>query len=267
MSELTIAGAQLQVATEAAGVWLGTDEFEGLVERVRADVVALFADQVHRSVWAPPVIASAVVARTGYRNSFPHLLGEVSTQLVHTDLMLTAAACHHAYPLIAETMPTAPFCLAVEATCFRNEATAEPGRLRSFRMREIVFVATPDTCLAWRDGSIQLARMWLAELGIDATVHNADDPFFGPSGRLMRATQRDQQLKWELSVPVGDGTLQAVASSNYHKDHFSTAFGFRGRGEHTLHSSCIGFGLERLALVLLARHGSDVRKWPAFSTR
>jgi len=263
MSELAIAGVQHQIATPAAGVWLSTEEFEAAVGRVRADVVALFSDQVHRSVWAPPVIAGAVVARTGYPNSFPHLLGQVSTQLDRTDLVLTSAACHHAYPLIAETMLSAPFCLAVEATCFRNEATAEPGRLRSFRMREIVFVAEPDICLAWRDESIRRARTWLTGLDIDATVHNADDPFFGPAARLMRATQRDQQLKWELSAPVGDGLLQAVASSNYHKDHFSSAFGFRGRNHRTLHSSCIGFGLERLALVLVAQHGPDVGTWPA----
>jgi seryl-tRNA synthetase len=262
MSELTITGEKQQVPTPAAGVWLSTEGFEAAVGRVRADVVALFADHVHRSIWAPPVIARDVVARTGYPNSFPHLLGEVSTQLDRTDLMLTAAACHHAYPLIAESVLSTPFCIAVEATCFRNEATAETGRFRSFRMQEIVFVAEPEACLRWRDESMERARQWLTGLGVDATVHNADDPFFGPGARLMRATQRDQQLKWELSAPVGDGLRQAVASSNYHKDHFSSVFGFRSQNHHTLHSACIGFGLERLALVLIARHGPEVRTWP-----
>jgi hypothetical protein len=29
------------------------------------------------------------------------------------------------------------------------------------------------------------------------------------------------------------------------------------------HSACIGFGLERIALALLFKHGIDVDSWPA----
>jgi hypothetical protein len=130
-------------------------------------------------------------------------------------------------------------------------------------MREIVFVAEPEACLRWRDEALRRGRDWLARLGIAVTADKADDPFFGPGARLMRAVQREQQLKWELHAPVGEGLRQAVASSNYHKDHFSVAFGFRDADHRPLHSACVGFGLERIAFAFLTRYGPDVDAWPA----
>jgi seryl-tRNA synthetase len=53
----------------------------------------------------------------------------------------------------------------------------------------------------------------------------------------------------------------AVASCNYHKDHFGALFDVRAAGE-VAHTACTAFGLERLALAVLHRHGTDAGSWP-----
>ena len=90
----------------------------------------------------------------------------------------------------------------------------------------------------------------------------ADDPFFGPGRKLYMAAQRLQELKFEFRVAVAPGLVQAVASANLHKDHFGENYGFTA-GDGPGHTSCMAFGLERLALALIEVHGPDVDTWPA----
>src|SRR5207253_2895815 len=113
---------------------------------------------------------------------------------------------------------------AVEANCFRQEATSEIGRLRTFRMVELVTVGTEDHCLQWRAAWLDRVAEWLEALALKVVVEVADDPFFGRGRKLFQAAQRAQELKFELRVPVSDEIVQAVASANYHKDHFGEVF-------------------------------------------
>jgi hypothetical protein len=101
----------------------------------------------------------------------------------------------------------------------------------------------------------------LSELGLDARLEVAADPFFGAGERYLKATQREQRLKWECLAPVADGVRQAVASANYHKDRFGVAFGMIVNGAPA-HSACVGFGLERIVLALTYAHGPDRSRWP-----
>jgi seryl-tRNA synthetase len=79
----------------------------------------------------------------------------------------------------------------------------------------------------------------------------------------MKATQREQGLKFELVVPITSRERPtAVASSNYHLDHFGLAFDIRTADGAVAHSACIGFGLERIALALFSTHGMDPDLWP-----
>jgi seryl-tRNA synthetase len=91
----------------------------------------------------------------------------------------------------------------------------------------------------------------------------ASDPFFGRGGRLMRASQRELELKFEIEVPIfGAEAPTAVASFNYHQDHFTRAFGIEGPDGAEAHSACLGFGLERIAIALFRQHGTDPARWP-----
>ena len=79
---------------------------------------------------------------------------------------------------------------------------------------------------------------------------------------MLAASQREQELKFEVTVPIAGPEPTAVASFNYHQDHFA-AYGIElddGSGAHT---ACLGFGLERIALALFKTHGLEVGSWPA----
>ena len=79
----------------------------------------------------------------------------------------------------------------------------------------------------------------------------------------MAATQKEQELKYELVVPVASpDKLTAVTSSNYHLDHFGHEFNIRTPDGNEAHTACVGFGLERITLALLKKHGFDPDKWP-----
>jgi seryl-tRNA synthetase len=79
----------------------------------------------------------------------------------------------------------------------------------------------------------------------------------------MAATQREQTLKYELVLPITSTEKPtAIASSNYHLDHFGRAFGIRTADGATAHTACVGFGLERIALGLFTTHGFVPSAWP-----
>jgi hypothetical protein len=55
----------------------------------------------------------------------------------------------------------------------------------------------------------------------------------------------------------------AIISGNCHRDHFGGPFSIQlGQGE-VAHSACVAFGVDRVTLALLWRHGLDQSSWPA----
>jgi hypothetical protein len=275
----------LTLDTEVPGLFAFGSTFELLIDALRDAIGRLAAADAATRLGVPPVISRALLERLGYVEAFPHLLGTVHAyagddgqwrELVPvlgdggpwmqrhepTDVVLLPAVCYHLYPQLAAAEFAEPAVFDLSAHCYRHERTAEVGRIRSFRMRELIRVDSPAPVLAWRDGWIERVAGWLRSLGLKVTVEPASDPFFGSAERLMGALQRAEQLKWELVAEVAEGISQAVVSCNYHKDHFSAEFGFR-MDDGEAHTSCIGFGLERIALAILHQHGSDRDHWPA----
>src|SRR5262249_44873689 len=118
-----------------------------------------------------------------------------------------------------------------------------------------VRLGTPTQALRHRDDWIARAQQMLAALGLDARPVLANDPFFGRGGRGLATLQREDSLKYELVVPiVSDDAPTAVASSNYHLDHFSRPFGITTPDGRLAHTACGGFGPERVALALFWAH-------------
>ena len=136
--------------------------------------------------------------------------------------------------------------------------------MQMFRQREYIRLGTPPQVSAFRDLWIERGRDLIASLGLPLAVDVANDPFFGRSGRLMADSQRAQQLKFELLIPVADPQKPtACLSFNYHMDHFGEAWDLRTADGALAHTACVGFGMERITLALLRHHGFDVRAWPA----
>jgi seryl-tRNA synthetase len=278
----------LLIETGVDGLYGRSGQFE--------DVIAAFERLIDRVGGAdgaealrfPPGMSMAYFEKAGYMKSFPQLAGTVHSfcgndhdhmsllkcmeeggdwtkEQKATDIALTPAACYPLYPTIAKRgpLPMTGGLYDLQSYCFRHEPSKEPTRQQMFRMREYVCMGTAahvtDFRQIWMDRGVEM----LKSLGLDVEIDIANDPFFGRAGRMMANNQRDQNLKFELLIPVNSATNKtACMSFNYHQDAFGTKWGLNLADGSVAHTACVGFGLERIALALFAHHGLDVKVWP-----
>jgi seryl-tRNA synthetase len=257
-------------------------------ERVDALITRLAAADRPVRMSFPPVMPVELFGSSGYLRSFPHLAAtlfsfagselDAIAQADHadrgedwsayqsmTDLAMVPAACHPVYPAVASRGPLDGDGTVVDAGAafvFRREPSLDPARLQCFRQREIVCIGPAAVVVAWRNTWRDRAVDALTRLGLDVVAEEANDPFFGRSGRLLAANQRAQELKFEVLADITEPVRTAVASFNYHLDHFVAKHGIAMRSGEPAHTACLGFGLERVVLALFARHGSDPDGWP-----
>jgi seryl-tRNA synthetase len=274
--------------TAANGVQGRTGVFEEVIAALTALITRKRPDGAE-VLRFPPVMSRALLEKSGYLKSFPHLLGCVSSMtgteskirslvegkaagqdwvdaLAATDLVLTPAACYQVYPIIAARgdVPSTGVIVDVESYCFRRETSSELGRMQAFRMREYVCIGAPETALAFRESWKAKAEQMANQLGVPFTLAPASDPFFGRAGKLMAVNQVEQALKFELLIPVNsDDAPTACMSFNYHQDHFGTTWGLRTDDGAVAHTACSAFGLDRLTIALFATHGLDLEAWPS----
>src|SRR3954452_6718338 len=281
----------LLVPSGVPGVYGRGSDFEGVRQRFDAYVprAARAASEQPEILRFPPVLPRRQIEDLGYLENFPHLAGAIfafegteaqaramaetagrpedwSAHQCMTDLMLTPAVCYPVYAAVARrgTLPAGGVTIDPGASyAFRHEPSGDPARLQMFHMRELVRIAEPETVQSWRDTWRDRALQLLVDLGLDARFDVANDPFFGRSGRMMAASQRDQALKFEILVDITDPEPTAIASFNYHQDHFSGLYGIETADGGTAHTACLGFGQERIVLALLRTHGLDTAAWPA----
>jgi seryl-tRNA synthetase len=287
----SIANCVLQ-PTSANGVHARTEVFEKVIDGL-SNAISARREAGTETLRFPPVMSRAIVEKSGYLKSFPHLLGSVSclhggevairnlldgqatdgdwvSGLGATDLVLTPAACYPLYPLVAARgyVPENGLLFDVASYCFRREVSHEPGRLQSFRMREYVFVGAPERALEFRKRWLAHAEELAQQLALPYRLAPASDPFFGRVGKIMAMSQVEQSLKFELLIPVNsEEEPTACMSFNYHQDHFGATWGMQTSNRHTAHTACVAFGLDRLGLALFATHGLEPSMWPAIARR
>ena len=274
--------------TGVDGVYGRSGGYETVVEAL-AIFVSKERDASAEVLRFPPVASRALIEKSGYLKSFPHLLGCVcalgggdkriaasvarfeagetwTDGLETSDLVLTPAACYPVYPMAAARgpIPREGLLFDVASDCFRREPSRDIDRLQSFRMREYVRIGTPDQTMAFREEWKERAVGLAERLGLSYRVEAASDPFFGRAGAMVGRFQVEQQLKFELVVPVRSADAPtACMSFNYHRDHFGLTWGMRGVDGEPAHTACVAFGMDRLAVALFATHGVDSLKWPA----
>jgi seryl-tRNA synthetase len=270
------------------GVYGRTGAYESVVEALAALISRHRAPEAEVFRF-PPVMSRASLEKQGYLKSFPNLVGCVSClhgsereikaaadknddggswteDLQAADLVLSPAACYPVYPIAAErgVVPDEGYVFDVASDCFRHEPSTNIDRFQSFRMREYVRIGTPQQIQDFREPWIARAKGIADALGLPYTVDVANDPFFGRAGAMMAASQLQQSLKFELLIPVlSEDKPTACMSFNHHREHFGEVWGLHNKAGEVLHTGCVAFGMDRLAVALFATHGADIAGWPA----
>lgn len=280
--------SRLLITTGVAGVYGRGGAFEAVCARVADMITRAGGAEAPEQMRFPPLLPRRDLETVGYLKSFPHLAGSVfafaggeeqageqydrasrhedwSEFQSMTELVLTPAACYPVYPAIAARGKLPPGGVTVDAgggLVFRHEPSGDPARMQMFHQREIVRIGEPEAVSAWRERWRERAVSLLRRIGLDARCDVASDPFFGRSGRMLAASQREQALKFEVVVPIAGPEPTAVASFNYHQEHFARAYGIELADGGCAHTACLGFGLERIALALFRAHGLQAASWP-----
>lgn len=268
------------------GLYHRSGTFERIVRGIERIVSAAGAGGYQPLLYFPPVMPREVFVKTDYLRSFPDLTGSVDTfvgddaehatllrmadegedwtrALSPAEVVLCSAACHPLYPSLTGTLPAGGRGFEVQGFCFRHEPSVDPARMQSFRQHEFVFVGESEGALAHRDAWLERGLDLLTGLGLPVERVLANDPFFGRAGRMLAGNQKAGELKFEIVCPItSEERPTAIASANYHLDHFGAPFDIRCADGEAAHSACIGFGLERITLALLRTHGTTLEEWP-----
>ena len=276
----------LLIPTGVDGIYGRSAAYESVAEAVDVLAVAAGAFMGATELRFPPVMPWATFEKNGYLESCPDQMGSVHSfrgnekehaellrrteacedrgpLLATTDIVLCPAACHALYPTQSGILPEGGSRFAIYGYCFRHEPSTDPFRMQSFRMREFVYLGTPEGALAHRDEWIGRGLDVLIGLGLEIEPVVANDPFFGRPGRMLAANQRSEELKYELVTSVFDaGRPTAISSSNLHLDHFSRPFDITTVDGELAHTACFGFGVDRIVLALVDRYGTAPDAWP-----
>jgi seryl-tRNA synthetase len=287
LTDLTDAG--LLVDTGVPGLYGQGQAFDRVRDGLTAAIARTAAPDRAEPLRFPPLFSRFQLEKNGYLGSFPHLAGSVfsfagteaealeqesiasrhedwSGFQTMTDVVVLPAACYPVYPEIAKRGPLGPDGVTIDtgsSWVFRNEASGDPARMQNFHMYEFVRIAAPDVVASFRNDWHGRTLALFERLGLQATSEVASDPFFGRVGRMLAANQVEQELKYEIVALVGGPEPTAIASFNYHEDHFTSVYGLAYADGRAAHTGCVAFGMERIVLALFRANGLDAEAWPA----
>jgi seryl-tRNA synthetase len=285
----------VRVLTERGDLWQSAPGVTGL----RGSAGALCAE-LERAIgtlisgggveeWrVPPAIPLKALERADYFTSFPqwltvasHLDADTETMqrvataaspalacsraLAPAEVALMPAVCYHVYASLADRVVPTARRVAVRGTCWRHEGErlAPLERGWAFTMLEVVCLGSPRDVEEFLACAVRRATDFAESIGLQATVADASDPFFAPTGRGKALLQRMKRLKRELLLPLDSDRTIAAASFNDHQTFFGEAFGIRDAHGAPISTGCMAFGIERWVLAWLAAYGPEPEGWPA----
>lgn len=179
-------------------------------------------------------------------------------------LVNNPSTCYHCYSARRGTTIAGNVAVTAIAKCHRFEAAnhADFGRLLEFSLREVIFLGHPEWVRDGREKTLALVRALAEDWQLAGELVPSNDPFFTADFAAKATQQQRMAMKFEYRCVVpGEARKLAVMSSNLHGPTFAKAFEI-SRAGGPLATGCLGFGLERLALALVAQHGADPAGWP-----
>jgi len=269
----------------------------GLASRLfrclNAKVLAEFAAPIGADEeFYPSTILCATLDRTAHFTSFPehvdfvsHLREDVEVlakfsqearghgwrpelhkdTMSQVDLAISPSACYHCYESMQGWRLAKPGrAVTTIVDCHRYEAgnLTTMSRLRSFHMREVVWVGHPEFVKSSRSEADRLLLQWAKDWEIDCTFENANDMFFTDDYAVKASFQRQQEAKRELRlrIPFEKRSI-SCSSSNFHAATFGKAFDIQVDGRNAT-SACMGWGCERWVYAIFSQFGLDESTWP-----
>jgi seryl-tRNA synthetase len=278
----------LLIPTGVDGLFGRSGVFEDVIERFNTLISKWGGVDGAEVMRFPPAINRQHFEESEYLKSFPQLAGTVHSFMGNerdhltlldnleqkkdwtvgqkaTQVVMTPAACYPIYPTMAKrgALPKDGRRVDVYSYCFRHEPSLDPARMQLFRMREYVRLGSPEQVMEFRTLWLDRGQKLMASLEVPLKIDVANDPFFGRAGKMLAVNQRDQNLKFELLIPItSEEKPTACLSFNYHQDHFGHLWQLQTHDGQVAHTACVGFGMERVTLALFKHHGFDVAKWP-----
>ena len=181
------------------------------------------------------------------------------------DFAISPSCCYHCYEGMEGWDLTAPGrCTTMTVGCHRYEGANHKtmSRLRSFNMREIVWVGQPRFVIEGRAKAEELIVQWAKDWEVVGTFETANDMFFTQDYAVKASFQRQQQAKKELKLLIpSEGQSISVFSSNFHAMTFGKAFNISVGGRPAT-SGCLGWGFERFVYAIFSQFGLDTNRWP-----
>jgi hypothetical protein len=196
----------------------------------------------------------------------PAVLNKLERPMAGPAIALNPSVCYNCYASIENsTLEGEGFVATARSRCHRfesgNHRTLE--RLMDFSMREVIYVGQPDFVKRHREQSIQHLRELIERWGLTSWLESANDPFFTSDFEVKAKFQRNNDMKYELRMPLATGSV-AVGSSNFHSVTFGKAFNIVQKANgRPVCTGCIGFGLERWIYAVFSQVGLDPAAWPA----
>lgn len=186
-------------------------------------------------------------------------------KMAENDFAISPSCCYHCYEGMEGWELEAPGrCTTMTLGCHRYEGANHKtmSRLRSFTMREIVWVGQPRFVIEGRVKAEELIIQWAKDWEVIGTFETANDMFFTQDYAVKASFQRQQQAKKELKLFIpSENQSISVFSSNFHAMTFGKAFNISVGGRPAT-SGCLGWGFERWVYAIFSQFGLDITHWP-----
>ena len=185
-------------------------------------------------------------------------------QIGKIEYIQNPSTCFHCYSIRENKNISSNIAISAITKCNRYEASNNDNfeRLLEFYLREVIFLGSSRYISKTRKETLDLTKKLSHRWDIAGKIVSSNDPFFTNDYKSKSFFQLKLNLKYEFKcdLPFLNRKV-SIMSSNVHGDTFSKNFKIKNKNKF-LQTGCMGFGLERFAMVIIAQHGLDKNKWP-----